>query len=135
MSNLISSRMRLMLRIGGALLLALILLLTAAVPSMAKHTGIKISYFYSFIHNEPLITTVDGGQTFTIYDEFGGCGTVYHDTAQVEVDKNGKIRAYNHDCLSGDGPGTYGPWVKKGCSTAEEFGYVVQACVLDDKDD
>src|SRR5687768_4614359 len=102
MSNRFSSRMRLMLRVGGALLLALILLLTAAVPSMAKHTGIEISYFYSFIHNEPLITTVDGEQTFTIYDEFGGCGTSYHDIAQVVVEKNGTIRAYNHDCLSGD---------------------------------
>jgi hypothetical protein len=123
-----------MLRIGGVLLLALVLLLSTAMPSMAKHTEIEISYFYSFIHNEPLITTVHPGETFTIYDALGGCGIVYRDIAQVEVDKAGKIRVYNHDCLSGDGPGTFGPWVRKGCSTAEEFGYVVKACILDDKD-
>ena len=135
MNNRFSSRTRLMLRIGGVLLLALILLLTAVVPSMAKGREIKISYFYSFIHNEPLITTVHPGETFTIHDDFGGCETVYHDIAQVEVDKTGRIRAYNHDCQSGDGPGTFGPWVRKGCSTAEEFGYVVKACVIDDEDE
>jgi len=54
------------------------------------------------------------------------------DVALVEVDKNGKIRAYNHDCLSGDGPGTFGAWVSDGCSSAKEFGYVVRACILDD---
>lgn len=135
MNNRFSPRIKLMLRIGTAFVLALILLLAAAMPGIAKHNGIQISYFYSFIHTEHLTTTVDGGQTFTIYDEVGGCGTDDHDIAQVQVDKNGKIRAYNHDCLSGDGPGTYGEWVKKGCSTAEEFGYVVQACVLDDKDE
>ena len=134
MNNLFSSRTRLVLRIGGVLLLSLVLLVSTAVPSMAKDKEIEISYFYSFIHNEPLITTVDRGETFTIHDDFGGCGTVYHDIAQVEVDKNGKIRAYNHDCQSGDGPGTFGPWVKKGCSTAEEFGFVVKVCILDDKD-
>ena len=119
---------------GVVLLLALVLLLTTAVPSMAKNKKIKISYFYSFIHTEPLVTTLDREETFTIYDDFGGCGTEHHDIAQVEVNKAGKIRAYNHDCLSGDGPGTYGPWVNKGCSTAEEFGYVVEACILKDKD-
>lgn len=134
MNNLLSSRTRLVLRMGGVLLLSLVLLLSTAVPSMAKDKEIEISYFYSFIHNEPLITTVHRGETFTIHDEFGGCGTVHRDIAQVEVNKNGKIRAYNHDCLSGDGPGTFGPWVKKGCSTAEEFGYVVKVCILNDKD-
>jgi hypothetical protein len=134
MNNRFPSRTRVMLRIGSGLLLALMLLLNTAVPSMAKHTDIQISYFYSYIHTEPLNTTVDAEQTFTIFNEVGACGADYRDIAQVEVNKNGEIRAYNHDCLSGDGPGTFGPWVKKGCSTAEEFGFVVQACVLDDKD-
>lgn len=129
-----SSRTRLMLRIGGALLLSLVLLASTAAPSMAKEKEIDISYFYSYIHTDPLITTVVRGETFTIYDELGGCGPVHRDIAQVEVNKNGKIRAYYHDCLSGDGPGTFGSWVKKGCSTAEEFGYIVKVCVLDDKD-
>ena len=120
---------------GGVFLLALVLLLATVVPGMAKNKEIKISYFYSFIHTEPLVTTLDREETFTIYDDFGGCGTGDRDIAQVEVNKAGnKIRAYNHDCLSGDGPGTYGPWVNKGCSTAEEFGYVVEACILEDKD-
>ena len=134
MNNRISSRTRLVLRIGGVLLLFLVMLVSTAAPTMAKDKEIEISYFYSFIHNEPLITTVHRGETFTIHDEVGGCGTGHRDIAQVEVNKNGKIRAYNHDCLSGDGPGTFGPWVKKGCSTAEEFGFVVKACILDDKD-
>ena len=99
---------------------------------MAKDTKIEISYFYSFIHKKPLITTVHPGETFTIYDEFGGCGTGHRDIAQVEVNSDGQIRAYNHDCLSGDGPGTFGPWVSSGCSAAEEFGYVVKACILPD---
>ena len=133
MNNRISSRMRLVLRMVGVLLLSLVLLVSTAAPTMAKDKEIEISYFYSFIHNEPLTTTVTRGETFTIHDEVGGCGTGHRDIAQVEVDKNGKIRAYNHDCLSGDGPGTFGPWVKEGCSTAEEFGFVVKACVLDDK--
>src|SRR5687767_6043601 len=124
-----SSRTSPMLRMGSVLLLALVLLLSTVAPGMAKDTEIEISYFYSFIHTKGLITTVHPGETFTIYDDFGGCGTAHHDIAQVEVNKAGKIRAYNHDCLSGDGPGTYGPWVNKGCSTAEEFGYVVKACI------
>lgn len=135
MNNRFSSRARLMLRIGGVLLLSLVLLSSTATPSMAKAKEIEISYFYSFLHNEPLVTTVHRGETFTIHDDVGGCGTDHRDIAQVEVNKNGKIRAYNHDCQSGDGPGTFGPWVKKGCSTAEEFGYVVKVCILDDKDD
>jgi hypothetical protein len=118
---------------GSVLLLVLMLLLSTAVPSMAKDTEIKISYFYSFIHNNPLITTVHPGETFTIHDDFGGCGTVYHDIARVEVNSKGQIRAYNHDCQSGDGPGTFGPWVSDGCSSAKEFGYVVRACILDGK--
>ena len=134
MNYRISSRTRLVLRIGCVLLLSLVLLVSTAAPTLAKDKEIEISYFYSFIHNEPLITTVHRGETFTIHDEVGGCATGHRDIAQVEVNKNGKIRAYNHDCLSGDGPGTFGPWVKKGCSTAEEFGYVVKACILDDKD-
>jgi hypothetical protein len=134
MYNPFSSRTRLLFRMGGVFLLALALLLSTAVPSMAKNKPIEISYFYSFIHNEPLITNLDAGETFVIYDDFGGCGTEDRDIALVEVNKNGKIRAYNHDCLSGDGPGTYGPWVSKGCSTAEEFGYVVEACILKVKD-
>ena len=132
MNNRFSSRTRLLLRMGGVLLLALVLLSSTAVPSMAKDTKIEISYFYSFIHIKPLITTVHPGETFTIYDEFGGCGTVHRDIAQVEVNKAGQIRAYNHDCQSGDGPGTFGKWVSSGCSTAEEFGYVVKACILAD---
>ena len=133
MNNRFSSRTRQVLRMGSVLLLALVMLLSTIVPSMAKNKQIEISYFYSFIHNEPLITNLDPGETFTIYDDFGGCGTGDRDIALVEVNKNGKIRAYNHDCLSGDGPGTYGPWVSNGCSTAEEFGYVVEACILKDK--
>ena len=135
MNTLLSSKIRLALRIASALLLCLVLLVSTASPSMAKHKEIEISYFYSFIHNEPLITTVHRGETFIIHDDFGGCGTPDHDIALVEVDKNGKLRAYNHDCQSGDGPGTFGPWVKKGCSTAEEFGYIVRVCVLDGDED
>ena len=134
MINRFSLRTRRMLRMGVVLLLALVLLLTTAGPGLAKNKKIKISYFYSFIHSEPLITTVNPEETFTIHDEVGGCGTGHRDIALVEVNKAGKIRAYNHDCLSGDGPGTYGEWVHKGCSTAEEFGYVVEACILEDKD-
>ena len=130
MNNLLSSRTRLVLRMGGVFLLTLVLLLSTAVPSMAKDTEIEISYFYSFIHTQPLITTVHPGETFTIHDEVGGCGTVYHDTAQVEVNSEGQIRVLNHDCLSGDGPGTFGPWVSSGCSSAKEFGYVVRACIV-----
>jgi hypothetical protein len=117
---------------AGVFLLALVLLWTTVVPATAQVTRIEISYFYSFIHKKPLTTTLQPRKTFTIYNQVGGCGTGHRDIAQVEVDAAGQIRAYNHDCLSGDGPGTYGPWVSSGCSTAEEFGYIVEACILPD---
>ena len=96
------------------------------------NTDIVISYFYSYIHTEPLIAIVHPGETFTIYDELGGCGPVYRDIAECEVSYDGQIRTRNHDCLSGPGPGTYGPWVSSGCSTAEEYGYIVECCILEE---
>lgn len=134
MNKLFFSRAKQGLRTVGVLLLSLVLLASTATPIMAKEKEIEITYFYSFIHSEPLITTVDREDTFfTIYDELGGCGPIHRDTALVEVGNNGKVRAYYHDCLTGDGVGTFGPWVKKGCSTAEEFGYIVKVCILDNK--
>jgi hypothetical protein len=103
-------------------------------PTKHQNTEILISYFYSFIHDAPLTALVRPGEILTIYDEVGGCGPIHRDVAECEVSCDGRIRARNHDCLSGDGPGTFGPWVTAGCSTAEEFGYVVECCILDDTD-
>ncbi len=100
--------------------------------SFNPNTDIVISYFYSYIQTEPLIAVVHPRETLTIYDELGGCGPIYRDIAKCEVSNDGQIRAYNHDCLSGPGPGTYGPWVSSGCSTAEEYGYIVECCILEE---
>jgi hypothetical protein len=75
MNNRISSRTRLMLRIGGVLLLALMFLLSTAVPSMAKHNDIEISYFYSFMHI-----------SVKSHSEIGPCRTVRGEkSAVVEI--------------------------------------------------
>lgn len=131
MKKLLSSRTWAVLRMGGMLLLVMVLALTTTAPGMASDNEIVIWYSYSFIHDGPLVTTVHPGETFTIHDEVGGCGPVHHDIAQVEVNSEGQIRVRNHDCLSGDGPGTFGAWVSDGCSSAKEFGFVVRACILD----
>ena len=89
---------------------------------------IDLSYFYSF-GDLSGTTSVLRGDTFTIWDQPGGCGPLFPDAAQCQTNYSGQVRAYNHDCLSEDGPGTFGPWVSQGCSTAEEFGFVVECCV------
>jgi len=87
-----------------------------------------ISYFYSFGPMSGTATVVPG-DTFIIWDEPGGCDSVFRDTAVCETNVIREIRAYNHDCLSGENEGTYGQWVSRGCSEAKEFGYVVRCCV------
>ncbi|HEX9724085.1 MAG TPA: CARDB domain-containing protein [Vicinamibacteria bacterium] len=88
---------------------------------------IDLSYFYSF-GDLSGTTSVLRGDTFTIWDQPWSDST-FHDIAQCQTNHLGEVRAYNHDRLSEDGPGTFGEWVGKGCSTAEEFGYVVECCV------
>jgi hypothetical protein len=90
--------------------------------------GIHLSYFYSFGDLSGTATVLPG-DTFTIWDQPWE-GSFYHDIAQCRTNRRGQIRAYNHDRLSEDRPGTLGPWVSQGCSEAEEFGYVVRCCVL-----
>jgi hypothetical protein len=87
--------------------------------------ALEISYYYSFGDLSGTVS-VPPGETFTIWNETGGCGPVFRDIAECRTNTRGQVSAYNHDCLSEGGPGTVGPWVREGCSTAEEFGYVVQ---------
>jgi len=89
---------------------------------------INLSYFYSF-GDLSGTASVRPGDTFTIWDQPWG-GSIFHDIAQCRTNRLRRIRAYNHDRLSEDGPGTLGPWVSEGCSEAEEFGYLVRCCVL-----
>jgi len=88
---------------------------------------IDVSYSYSFGDLSGRASVLRG-DTLTIWDEPGGCGPLFPDTAQCQTNHLGQVRAFNHDCLSKDGPGTFGPWVSRGCSTAEEFGFVVECC-------
>lgn len=90
---------------------------------------LDLSFFYSFGDMSGTATVLPG-ETFTIWNETGGCGPVFRDIAECRSNCLRQIRAFNHDCLSGEGPGTLGPWVSAGCSTAEEFGLVVECCVL-----
>jgi len=99
-----------------------------AVEVLPGPEPMAISYFYSFGPASGA-ALVAPGETFTIWDEPGGCGPVFHDTAQCVTNIIREVRPYNHDCLSGENQGTLGPWVSKGCSEAEEFGYVVRCCV------
>jgi hypothetical protein len=89
---------------------------------------VEFSYFYSFGDLSGRAAVL-AGQTFTIWNEAGGCGPVFRDIAECRTNVLGQVRAYNHDCLSEDRPGTLGPWVSQGCSVAEEFGFVVGCCV------
>lgn len=127
-------RTHLLLALATALLLAVISSPAAADkdPSIDPDTEIRISYFYDYIHQTPLTTTLHPGELFTFYDQTGGCGPGYRDVAACETNCTGQVRAYNHDCLSGSGPGTFGPWVSAGCSTAREHGYSVECCLLSD---
>ena len=90
---------------------------------------IDLSYFYSFGDLSGTATVLPGDR-FTISNAPGGCGPIFRDIAECQTNSLRQIRAYNHDCLSGDEPGTFGPWVSEGCSAAEEFGFVVECCVL-----
>jgi hypothetical protein len=90
---------------------------------------ILVSFFYSFL-NLSGTTAVTPGQVFTIYNETGGCGPVFRDIAQCAANEVGQVRAINHDCLSGADPGTFGPFVRSGCSQAVEFGFTVECCIL-----
>ena len=94
----------------------------------ASRPTVDLSYFYSFGELSGR-AAVPAGQTFTIWDEIGGCGPVFRDVAECRTNVLGQVRAYNHDCLREGQPGTLGPWVSRGCSVAEEFGYVVRCCV------
>jgi hypothetical protein len=89
---------------------------------------VKFSYFYSF-GDLSGTNSMMPGDIFTIWDQPWG-GSIFNDTAQCLTNNRGQIRAYNHDRLSEDGPGTLGQWKSQGCSTAEEFGYVVECCVV-----
>lgn len=91
---------------------------------------IDITYFYDLIHEAPLPATIHPGN-FTIYNETGGCDPEFRDIARCKADCAGQIRAYNHDCLSGDDPGVYGRWVSSGCSTAVDAGFTVECCIVD----
>jgi hypothetical protein len=55
---------------------------------------------------------------------------VFRDIAQCEANDVGQVHAINHDCLSGAASGTFGPFVESGCSQAEEFGFMVECCIL-----
>ena len=107
---------------------------TRGGPPIVRLTGevelalkpIRFSYFYSFGFSGT--ASVAPGETFTIWDAPWE-GSPYNDIAQCQTDTSRRIRAYNHDRLSEDGPGTYGRRVRVGCSEAEEFGYVVRCCV------
>jgi hypothetical protein len=108
---------------------------TRGGPPIVRLTGevelalrpIRFSYFYSF-GDISGTASVSPGETFTIWDAPWE-GSPYHDIAQCRTNRWRRIRAYNHDRLSEDGPGTFGPWIRTGCSEAEEFGYVVRCCV------
>lgn len=89
----------------------------------------EVSYSYSF-NGAAGSTRLPRGSSFTIWDEVGGCGVEFHDIAICERDERGRVRAFNHDCLAADGPGTFGPWVREGCSVAEAFGFTVECCIV-----
>jgi photosystem II stability/assembly factor-like uncharacterized protein len=91
--------------------------------------SLPVSVFYDYAQAEPACFWLERDYVFTIWDGSGGCPTS-RDQARCEVDEEGRVRAYNHDCLRGTDEGTYGPWVSDGCSVAEEFGYRTQCCVL-----
>jgi len=51
--------------------------------------------------------------------------------AECRTTQQGEVRAYYHDPLSHEGPGTLGPLVSSGCSRAEEWGSYAQCCLVD----
>ena len=92
----------------------------------------EISYSYS-LNNISGLASVPHGQSFTIWNATGECGPDFLDTALCQVRDDGSVRAYNRNCLSGEGGGTYGGWVLRtgACSMADELGYEVRCCVRD----
>ena len=103
-------------------------ILASEIPSRPRERSTEISYSYSF-NGVSGLASVPRGENFTIWKATGGCGPDFVDIALCQVSRSGRVRAYNHDCLSEEGPGTFGPWVRQGCSRAEEFGYEVMCCV------
>ena len=87
-----------------------------------------LDYYFSFGELSGTATVLQS-DTFTIYDEIGGCGPEFRDVAECRTNCMGELQAYYHDCLSGEEPGTSGDWVNARCSTASEFGWVVECCV------
>jgi len=103
-------------------------ILAAELPQPPKRDSTVVSYSYSF-NDLSGMASVPRGENFTIWKAIGGCGSDFLDIALCQVSRDGRVRAYNHDCLSEEGLGTFGPLVSQGCSRAEEFGYAVQCCV------
>jgi hypothetical protein len=102
-------------------------ILAGEIPPRARPTT-AIRYSYSF-NQLSGTANVPRGSNFTIWKAYGGCGFDAVDYALCQVGNDGRVRAYNHDCLSGEGLGTFGPWVRQGgCSRAEEFGWEVVCC-------
>ncbi len=69
-----------------------------------------ISYFYDGFGPYDDLTTLGAGSTYVIHNEPGGWYG-YPDIAECQVDCDNRMRAYNHDSVSAEGPGEYGALV------------------------
>jgi hypothetical protein len=104
-------------------------ILVGEVPDAPRRGSTVVTYSYSYGDLSGKARVLHG-DTFTIWNALGGCGPpVFSDTALCLVSRGGQVRAYNHDCQSEYGRGTFGEWVSQDCSVAKEFGYEVECCV------
>ena len=77
------------------------------------------------------------GETLVLYNVTGeghcvgeGANEIcYPDVAECRSTTWGLIQAYYHDSLSANLPGTLGPSITSGCSTAGEYGYYTRCCI------
>jgi len=87
-----------------------------------------IDFDYTFTGCRDCSDTVEVryGDTYTIFDQRGGCGM--NDIARCIVDNGGRVQAYILDSCETDRTGNFGEKKFSGCSRREALGETVTCC-------
>lgn len=97
-------------------------------PNEAKPGYAVIDFDYTYTGCQDCNDTVEVryGDSYTIFDQQGGCGR--NDIARCIVDNGGRVQAYILDSCETDRTGNYGEKKFTGCSRRGILGETVTCC-------